>query len=502
MKDYHNNKLVEYLTFGFPLSLRQVTHLSNTVVNNHYLAKQFPSDAQHYLYKEISLGAILGPFNKVPFKKIHCSPLLTRPKDNGKRRVILDLSFPRGASVNDTVVREIFDGTPFTLKFPTVDDILQKVRSFEGRVLLSKIDVARAFRNLCVDPVDAFRFGIQWKDQYFLDVAAAFGWIYGTASFQMASDAILYIMRQETCALFAYIDDFIMVSTENDAEHHFQKIFNLFSQLGLPMNSDKVTPPTRVLTCLGITINLDENSLSIEHSKMNEIFEECIIVNTRSALTRKQFQSFLGKLLYLHKCIRPARIFVNRILSVFRDNAHKNRIKLTKDFHKDVEWFIKFLPLFSVSTKIFKDDISHVNSLHIDACLTGVGGVWNNRVYSTPLPDFMGLDLNITHLEMINVLIALRVWASLWAHSTVRFSCNNLTKDSFLNACLRNIWLVTASYDIDLLIDHIQGSKNVIADALSRIFSQKGVSDNMLYHLTHDYIWDKVPIQFNFRFFP
>ena len=213
---------------------------------------------------------------------------------------------------------------------------------------------------------------------------------------------------------------------------------------------------------------------------MQEIFEECIIVNT---LTRKQFQSFLGKLLYLHKCIQPARNFINRILALFRDNPHKNRIKVTKDFYKDVEWFIKFLPIFSGSTKIFKNDILRVNSLHIDACLTGVGGVWNNRVYAAPIPAFVGLNLNITQLEMINVLIAVRVWAPLWVHSTVRFSCDNLavvqvvtsskTKDSFLNACLRNIWLVTASYDIDLSIDHIQGTKNVIADALSRIFSQK-----------------------------
>ena len=243
-------------------------------------------------------------------------------------------------------------------------------------------------------------------------------------------------------------------------------------------------PPTRVLTCLGITINLNDNSLSIEHSKLQEIFEECIIVNKKSTLTRKQFQSFLGKLLNLHKCIRSAQIFINRNLALFRDNPHKNRIKLTKDFHKDVEWVIKFLPIFPGSTKIFKNDILRVNSLHIDACLTGVGGVWNNRVYAAPIPAFVDLNLNITQLEMINVLIALRVWAPLWAHFTVRFSCDNLavvqvvttskTKDSFLNACLRNIWLVTASYDIDLSIDHIQGTKNIIADAQSRIlFSKK-----------------------------
>ena len=41
------------------------------------------------------------------------------------------------------------------------------------------------------------------------------------------------------------------------------------------------------------------------------------------------------------------------------------------------------------------------------------------------------------------------------------------TKDSFLALCIRNIWLLTAAYDIELHIDHIPGSRNVIADTLS-----------------------------------
>ena len=87
--------------------------------------------------------------------------------------------------------------------------------------MLSKIDVARAFRNLRVDPVNAFKFGIQWKGKYYLDVAVAFGWVHGSASFQMASDAILNMMRQEDCSIFAYIDDFIMVASQEDAMCHF-----------------------------------------------------------------------------------------------------------------------------------------------------------------------------------------------------------------------------------------------------------------------------------------
>ena len=80
LEDYHNKKLIENLTYGFPLSLQPDTRLTNTEVTNHYSARQFPADVQSYLDKEISLGAILGPFTKVPFEKFHCSPLLTRPK--------------------------------------------------------------------------------------------------------------------------------------------------------------------------------------------------------------------------------------------------------------------------------------------------------------------------------------------------------------------------------------------------------------------------------------
>ena len=87
----------------------------------------------------------------------------------------------------------------------------------------------------------------------------------------MTSDTILYIMREENCGMFGYTDDFIIVSNKDDARRHFNKLSNLFDELGLPMNEDKCCPPTRVLTCLGITIDLDDNSISIEAAKLEEI---------------------------------------------------------------------------------------------------------------------------------------------------------------------------------------------------------------------------------------
>ena len=136
------------------------------------------------------------------------------------------------------------------------------------------------------------------------------------------------------------------------------------------MNKDKCTPPSRVQTCLGITIDLDNNSFSIEKGKLEEIYKECIYVRAKQYLTCRQFQSLLGKIIYLHKCIKPARIFINRILSVFRAHPLVRKIKLTEEFFKDIEWFIAFLPRFAGATKIFKPDIPDISSLHIDTCFS------------------------------------------------------------------------------------------------------------------------------------
>ena len=107
-------------------------------------------------------GAIIGQVDSVPSNHFHCSPLLTRPKDMGKRRVILNLSYPYGNSHNDKVNKSQFDQTIFMLKCPLVDDIVQKILDTPGEVYLSKTDVTRAFRNLRVNPADALKFGIFW----------------------------------------------------------------------------------------------------------------------------------------------------------------------------------------------------------------------------------------------------------------------------------------------------------------------------------------------------
>ena len=58
LKDYPDQRLLQYLKFGFPLSLTDPGLLHNIDVNNHFSALQYPTAVQEYLDKEKSSVAI------------------------------------------------------------------------------------------------------------------------------------------------------------------------------------------------------------------------------------------------------------------------------------------------------------------------------------------------------------------------------------------------------------------------------------------------------------
>ena len=87
------------MKFGFPLDIDRCRSISSEKIN-HKLALEHPTHVDKYIADKISHGAIMGPFKSPPFP-IHTSPFLTREKSNTyERRIIIDLSWPIGNSVN------------------------------------------------------------------------------------------------------------------------------------------------------------------------------------------------------------------------------------------------------------------------------------------------------------------------------------------------------------------------------------------------------------------
>ena len=109
LQDYEDSVICDFLEFGWPLGYTSQT-LPVFDLRTHRGALNFPSAVQDYLSSEISLGRVAGPFDAPPFPDgFVVSPLNTVAKrDSQERRVIVDLSWPCGSSVNDGIPRGSF----------------------------------------------------------------------------------------------------------------------------------------------------------------------------------------------------------------------------------------------------------------------------------------------------------------------------------------------------------------------------------------------------------
>ena len=99
LSEYWDAQLLDLLEFGFPLDFQRDSILVSTE-KNHTSALQNLQHVQAYIEEELSFKAMLGPFDDKPIP-LHVSPLMVRDKqDSSKKRTIMDLSWPKGASVS------------------------------------------------------------------------------------------------------------------------------------------------------------------------------------------------------------------------------------------------------------------------------------------------------------------------------------------------------------------------------------------------------------------
>ena len=494
LHEYWDQQLVDLLEFGFPLDFDKNTVLVSTE-DNHASARHFSSHVQTYIQEELKHGAMLGPFDHKPIP-LHVSPFMTRDKaDSDTRRTIVDLSWPKGQSVNSGVQKSKYLGTEFILNYPSVDDIVKRVIRLGPGSLLCKIDISRAFRQLKVDPGDINLLGLK-LDSYYIDQSVPFGYRHGSIFFEKVTDSIRYIMRKHGFPdLFNYVDDIIYCGTPSEITPAFKFLTHLIHQLGLDINPKKLVAPTTSMICLGILVDTRTRTMSVPPEKLQNIARMCVEWQNKKFCSKRELQSLLGSLLYVSKCVKPARTFLNRMLQFLRSITNDSATKLTAEFCKDLNWFRTFIHQFN---GVVYYDLRPVQAeLHLDACLTGFGGIFDNQCYALPIPKNFK-NYSIVHLEMLNIVVALKIWAQQWSSKKLRIKCDNMAvvevltsgraRDPILALCARNVWLISAIYNISIHIEHIPGKNNVIADLLSR-FKFDAASWQALSQQVPNYVW-------------
>ena len=103
----------------------------------------------------------------------------------GKWRLITDLSYPPGLSVNDGIDKELC-----SLKYVTVDIVARMVAMLGPASLMAKVAIQSAYRLIPVHPDDRPLLGVRWRGEVLCDVMLPFGLRFAPKLFNAVADAL------------------------------------------------------------------------------------------------------------------------------------------------------------------------------------------------------------------------------------------------------------------------------------------------------------------------
>ena len=498
---YKDKVVVEYLKYGWPLNFTS-DQLPVSDQRNHKGARDYRGIIDLYLSAESKLNRICGPFQSPPFEPFFTSPLNTVPKsDSQDRRVIVDLSWPLGKGVNSGIDVDLYLGAPSDLHFPTIDDVIRLVNLAGTGCLIYKRDLKAAYRQFPVDPSDYRFLGYYWNGLYYFDTRLCMGQRSAALACQRSTRAVVFIMLAKSHTVTVYLDDFIGVERVDNAWRAYYALEDLLQELGLQESASKALPPSSHQVVLGVLFDTINMSISIPKSRVDDTRVMVDSWLSKSKASKRELQSLLGKLMFISKCVRQSRIFLNRIIAAIRALKHSfYKQKLNKEFRKDLLWWKEFLVIFNGVSIIPNHNWSDPDAVFAtDACLSGCGGVSGSSFFRSEFPvSIQNRKLPIHDLELLAVLVGFRVWKTELTGRRVLVYCDNMASVYALNSgkssgefsarCLRELWFLCCTVQAELRAIHLPGVDNRLPDYLSRshidieYFNKFLVETNNLYN--------------------
>ena len=409
---------------------------------------------------------------------------MSRPKaDPSQRRIITDLTFPRDSSVNAFIRKNTIVWEERTHSLPTVDAVVDRVMKMGSGSYIFTVDVSRAYKNFRSCPLDWPLLNVAWEGEFFMEISMPFGARASSSSMQRIADAITHILAARGVIAHMYLDDIVVVTaTEEEGHRQYQIVKQLLDNLGLPEATEKKQSPATKVRWLGIMVDTIDMSLSIPADKLANTLALVDAYASRDSINRKQLQSLIGKLLHIAKCIRPARLFVARLLTALR-GMNTFYTKVTPAIRADLAWFQEFGRAWNGVAFIPSE--KPTKSILVDDCLNGIGGADDSRVYAAKVAP-KGARAN--NIEAINIVVAMHTLltqADKGGHiviycdnsATVSVFQTGRGQDDFLLECARAAWMAQALFQVQVTYKHIAGANNTLADALSRAHVSKSHLD-------------------------
>ena len=479
LRTHPNRQLINFIISGFTFGFRLGVYNANLVSSrrNNLSSYDHEDKVDEAILNELNRGHTVGPFDQPPFDNFHCSPLGAAPKKDGTIRIVLDLSSPKGFSVNDSICKE-----DYSVSYSSFDDAVNLVKKLGPNCFMAKLDIKHAFRLCPVHPEDWHLLGYFWKNRFYFDVVLPFGGRSSPFIFNTFADIlewiIIFIVLIKN--LLHYLDDFFTAEVlEDSCSNNIDLIKRVFDLLGVPLASDKVIGPLQIITYLGIEIDSINSVIRLPKDKLDDLLLSLNYWKGRKKCIKKELLSLIGRLSFACKVVKCGRFFLKRLIDL-STTVHSlfHHISINVEARKDIQWWVDFLPSWN-GIAMFQEQcvLSDNINLFTDASGVGLGGFYDGQWFSIPLNNNKGHS--IAYLELLAIVVATFCWGDQWCNKQIVLCTDNEAivfiwsagscKSEKIMSLIRLFFFFTAKRNITLLLHHIPGYLNSYADSLSRL---------------------------------
>ena len=459
-----------------------IHHQWNQQWLSHRLRILHPAVISTNLQQEVRKGHLVGPLNPSDYPFVHTSSLGAVPKKHciDKWRLILDLSHPKGASVNDGIARNLC-----SLSYMKVDDVVQQVLQLGRGALLAKIDIESAFRNIPVHPHDRHLLGMRWCNQLYIDTVLPFGLRSAPKIFNCIADALQWIGRKQGITyLEHFLDDFITsgAPSSEECKQNLSLLIWICDKLGLPLAIDKQEGPSTCLVYLGIEVDTENLELRLPLPKLLRLQSTLTHWANLKCSKKRNLESLVGQLHDASIVVRPGRTFIRRLIDLLKASHHRSAnsfIRLNVEARSDIMWWCRFIEHWNGLSMMHQSRRNSPSiSLTSDASGSWGCGTFYQEKWFQYKWNHATQDYHITFKELLPIVISAALWGPHWANQTIQCHCDNesvvhiintgTSKDQAVMGLMRCLHFIAARFNMLLSATHIAGSSNYLADALSR----------------------------------
>ena len=311
-------------------------------------------------------------------------------------------------------------------------------------------------------------------------------------------EGLASVIMQSPTLITNYLDDFLVIYiTIEGCNAIMIVLLEVCERISFLVSLDKTEWVDTKMIFLGMLMGGYHHTLSISSERHDEILHLVQKFKDAKKAMVKSLQQLAGHLNFVNRAVVLGWAFTRRMYAKFSGKMIKGKsmelkphhhVKLDKEFRLDCLMWEQFLldinsvirPFIDLDETLVATEIGFYSDASANPLL-GYGAIMKNKyIFGQYEHEFVSKNHpSIEFLELFALCAGIITWEEDLARTRIIVFCDNISVVSMVNKlsssckqCMKLIRLLTLNnlkYSRRVFIKHIEGRKNCLSDALSRL---------------------------------